>query len=65
MMIDSVIIFFVRFFGYRIIPVATPWMATHDSLESQPETLQNAPFFYGLDGIMGAGGLVSAFVDTK
>ncbi len=65
MVILSVTIFFVRFLWYRIISVPPPRMATHDALESQPGAFQNAPFFYCLDGVMGAGGLVSAFVDTK
>jgi hypothetical protein len=45
---------------HRVVPMGPPGVALANPLGSQPDTFENAPFFNGLYGVMGAGWIESA-----
>ena len=49
--------------GYGVVHIAgAPRVAAQNALDAHISTLDGAPFFNGLNGIVGAGGIVPAFV---
>lgn len=45
---------------HRIIAMCTPGVAARNALHAEPDTFHHTPFFYGLNGILGAGGSMPA-----
>jgi len=49
--------------GYGVVHIAgTPGVAAQNALDAHISALNGAPFFNGLDGIMGASRIVPAFI---
>ncbi len=49
--------------GYGVMDImGTPGMAAQNTFNAHISALDGAPFFNGFDGIMGASGVVPAFI---
>ena len=46
--------------GHGVVARAAPWIAAEDAAEGQPAAFEGTVFLYCLDGILRAGGCVTA-----